>query len=95
MSILSRQHPFISSLAAADAMSNNWSGTYIRDNYGEAYTRIQGSWIVPRRITVILEAAGWRLAAWHDRRDCLAGIGRLRSGQPVDAADRDIPGGRL
>jgi hypothetical protein len=33
---------------AAQAISNNWSGAYIRDNYGETYTRIQGIWVVPR-----------------------------------------------
>jgi Peptidase A4 family len=42
-----RQFQFLLSRQAA-TMSNNWSGGYIRDNYGEIYTRIQGSWVVPQ-----------------------------------------------
>ena len=48
VSARSRQLQFQSSLDATQAMSNNWSGAYIRDNEGETYTRIQGSWVVPR-----------------------------------------------
>ncbi len=48
VSALSRQLQLQTTLRATQATSNNWSGAFIRNNYGESFTRIQGSWIVPR-----------------------------------------------
>ena len=42
VSARSRQLQFQSSLDATQAMSNNWSGAYIRDNEGETYTPHSG-----------------------------------------------------
>ena len=46
VSVLGRQSQYATT--SAEAISGNWSGAYIRDDYGEAYTRIQGLWVVPR-----------------------------------------------
>ena len=48
ISVRSRQLQFQTSPDDTKAMSSNWSGACIRDNEGETYTRIQGSWVVPR-----------------------------------------------
>ena len=82
--IQSRQPQLRRSPVTAEAMSNNWSGAYIRDNDGETYTRIQGSWIVPRPYPPPPQASWRRLAALVLHRcDCLARAGRLRSGKPA------------
>jgi hypothetical protein len=44
--VLGRQSQY--STTAAEAISGNWSGAYIRDDYGQVYTRIQAFWVVPR-----------------------------------------------
>jgi hypothetical protein len=41
-----RQRPQQASDSAE--LSNNWSGAYIRDDLGETYNLIQGTWMVPR-----------------------------------------------
>jgi hypothetical protein len=41
-----RQSPRMASDSAA--LSNNWSGAYIRSDLGETYDLIQGTWIVPQ-----------------------------------------------
>ena len=94
VSARSRQLQFQSSLDDTQAMSSNWSGACIRDNEGETYTRIQGSWVVPRPYPPPPPNCRRGLAAGYQRCDCLARIGRLRSGKHRDAAARDIPEGR-
>ena len=46
ISVGRRQRPLLAS--DSGELSNNWSGAYIRDDLGETYNLVQGTWMVPR-----------------------------------------------
>lgn len=43
-----RHHQFESAADSSQEVSRNWSGAYVRDNPGERYVSLQGTWVVPR-----------------------------------------------